>query len=1569
MADPFAPPTLPGQSTGPSVTPGVGSPDTGGFTPPPPVPAGTATTGEMPWDTLGRTLFGRDSGSPLGGIPLLGDVVGAVGNLANIGVVKPIEGAASIASHIPLGWLPGGADEGFNQLGDWMKTNDPAAYQEWQVTKAASDADVLGGGNTRADFNRQWTEHYADQTKQGFTGLGAISRDYELGAQGVGSLGGALAHGIQGLLGILGGTVQRGIAGSQVGGGFGDMIKGVAANVPFVGPLLGNAGESARLAATKAGLDRVAALQIVDPATLSDVEKTAVEHVKDGSWTEDHALNYLVTHNQSYSNEFLPQLAGQIATDPLTFATMGAGGISKAGLTAGKALVESGIPATTALERLSVVAHTVQTSSLGPAFRVARGLIDPLGVMPKRTVTQGVIDLSAGAAGAAFRRAYGEAAYTSIFPMAAKHGFADDLTSAIGAYEADQFRLMTSIDARATQLKTTLGEGLVHTNPDDVIEPMLQAAPKDAVDSLTTFITKTSKPTWNESDIAQLASRMTASFGRTTAEWATDIAKMSREEMSAWHAITYKVADKGYMEALATVDRSAYKGDLPLDQMILMNDSTLDDVAAQALIADIKAEKSLIGKRDLWNGAALRYSRIADLGRSTGSKVHLGQMTAALDVMIESLPKRALVDELNDPALQPLNDFLARNTIDGQPLWNLGFRPAEDVAWGMKRHPVSGNWIIERDPTISHVADATPAVRPYSDTTRNILGQIIGIDKATTLARPVDSVEALARTATDQVSGLRLSQNMSQRFERTMVEDLKVPKNMAREIFAKARELAGWDRTTIRGLAPSENFWQQMGDIIPEGMTVSHGGKEVILDKHLLLDRLLWAAEGDARIVGLTSNFTQRMRNTLRRQGMDSQNWAGQMTVTMYNRLRYSQPTFLIQRIADGPYFNALKGVMPVGRTLYDPAHQALSDIMGNIGRTAMGRDFAMDMPEYALRSQFSQSLRDAVLQKAGLSQKLDAIANTPDLIVRNNMIAQMHSHLGEVLNDALNDTRTAIARIGETDPATAAEMTANMNGDLAMSFAHMREVFSASAGRALSDDEVGLKYLQQQFASSARQTVSPAGKIDLQGIIGEASYMKPADIGELKALPWDAVAHAWGLENEVALRTAISPIEKVSTGGRILPNRGIDAFVEFLKEDLGAHPDVIKRFTNAAHFRWDTYWTGLREDLGLSGRVTSQMQAVIAQSATLRGMTPADYLSQMMMTNSGNVKTSLGELADFLKAGAGKGDPLVNLSKLFRAHLDLSAQRTLAEEFLKGGLHDADAAFVDLVARRAGGEVIKNPEVEATVQQFSKWVQEAFVGQFTENRNLIGKRAWELVTAIPTNRAFAFNHTEALIEQLLLQKIGIAEADAFRLAEMATSRNVVSRSLNHPVFGMYPSSYMWGKALPEMAKFVARNPYAATYQMLDVERAIATQREYDPKFANADGTLDKSSVAFLTGYLTPSLPWDDMQAASPPWMRAAQKSGFDPGMMAAAEIATISPERWYKLFAQSIGETIQFTQSQLQPQPAAFPGLDTGGPTAPPPAPTSTAAPTFSGPTSGANIQPVLSYDMDQLHKVLTAP
>jgi len=1038
---------------------------------------------------------------------------------------------------------------------------------------------------------------------------------------------------------------------------------------------------------------------------------------------------------------------------------------------------------------------------------------------------------------------------------------------------------------------------------------------------------------------------------------------------------------------------------------------------------------------------------------------------------------------LPDPAFYP--------EVNGRRrLWNIGFRPDEEVAWGLRRDVNTGRWVIDRDPTISHTVDAVPGHQPFSDTTRNVLGMIVGKSKAERLNGPVDSLEAFLNTQRDVVTGRRMVMNIEKRYERIAME-AGIPGPIAKEIFASAREVAQLDRTTVRGLNPG-NVWDAVHKIIPRDLVLKDGST---MNIHIIMDHLLKAAEGDLRIIGVTSNLSQRMRNQLRKMG-DGSNFAGQLTVTMYNRLRYSfNPMFVMQRITDAPYYKILYGVTPVGKE----AGAELRTITDNLARSGLARDFSMDMPEYATRSNFTAGIKSA-MQQAGLKDnRLQAILEAPDVLIANNMTDMLHARLGDMVRGALDN----LASAAEKDPALKAEML--KAGDvLTNSFEDWRRVYSNAAGRRLNDNEVGLRYIQDQLNAWRRHAVRADGTIDMKQLIHEGERFLPNDIGEIASIRPDDLAIQLGYPDSATLRRDITGhIEKVN--GEFILVKGehdVPWLVEQLRTQFSAHPDYVRRVEAYYSETWDDFWHRLSMGtdaggLDISTHYAKEAQTVIAREALSRGMDPWEYLSGVMASNIGakSLDTHMGQLIGFLKTGKSQ-QPLEEWTKLFRAHLDVSAQETLMREFeaatgkvspavmpaefsfvtppsapgraarppvakvpdvftheagyvyrvetpaamesglptnlgvttgtptafyegkdatkraifrmkddgtLATGRHGAGGAdrmtthatppeqiemlgadgkwhplaadpydnffansFPQMVKDRIlSGKAHPNPEVEGYMQALSKWVMETLGPKLAKNTRSDLRR---LVEAVPTSQAVNYNRSHGLVVSLLKNKIEDAQQDIFRLAEMQTQRTVLERSLNHPLFGLYPASYMWGKVLPETVKFLAKNPYAATYAIADVQRAIAIQREYDPDYEKIMAGVDASSSAFLADYLTPGLPWSDHQARMSPMWRDII-GGKDIGSIWKDELATISPQRWVAQVINSMNEVPDAIDAMSPKTPAAVSPLANlasgAGPSAQDETP-GDAGQQITGPTKASALAPILQDDLSRLSSIL---
>ena len=1247
MGDPFAQP-LP---VTPTPAPSAGA----GIIPALPPPTLTPSAGsESPLDTLGRLLFGQGNGSALGGIPVVGDIGRALGPVASAGVglaIKPIEWGATILSHIPTGWVPGGADEQFRNLGDWQKVNDPTAYAQWKITDAAANADVLGGGNMKADFTREQGVRYADMTKEGVTG--PLATTPKLAFSPAGSLGGALvdALGLWDLVPALfhlptGPDVARGIQGMDIFGG-------------------GANGETQ--------MTRIQ--QIVDRATtgqeLNPLEQQVADHMKDGSWSTEHAQNFMIANGQGFFRDFIPQMLSSIAADPLTY-MMAGGAVGTKLIKAGTQIAAAGQGAQSALESLELATSAMAANKyMAPVLKITGALINnPFGVLPKTTATQGLVDLIAGAATKSLDGIYGAGSISSAFKTGSELGITARLQSALGTYTANLARQFVVTAHRATEALTPGGaERLVaEVTPDSLVDVLMKTAPNDVVTRLTDYGYGLRQLfVGNPADDAQLAARATAAFGDTLEGWTARVAKMGDEEKSLWHAGTYSESSIQFNEALGKV--GGYTGSLPVAKFVLMNDNKLDNIAAQLLREDMATAKALkegnvAAQVKVWNDAAAKFSKIGDIGRAQEGQIQLDQLVERLTKLIDSgrLHTRVMPDELGDPALKSLQAFLDANTIDGKRLWNIGFAPDDLYLWGFERDPATDLLRIDSEPFVSHVYDAVPASRPVNDIARNLMGQVIGPVAAGKLARPIEAMEVSIKTAQDIVTGQRLIMNMEQRFTSSMAK-LGVAGRESRKLFRAARDAAQLQHTTIQGVSPT-NVWKAVEDIIPVEL-------QGVVTQRTMMNELLAASGGDLRIMGLTSGFTQRARTMLTRAGLP-ENYAGQATVNFYRTVRYTlNPCFYIQRITDGIYFNILKGVPAVwtSRALKEgsPLWQA-EQVLAKMGETGLARDFGMDMREYQLRS----DIQDLVRSKLGTIVpvgRLEGIVTGGGRWQINNQVAHFSSRLGDIVTESINEARATFEKMA-TDPAlSAAEQQGYRDAlDRMVEWNDIATQYSTAAGRTLTSTEVGLKYIQEMFHDSLGQKLSPEGDLVFRNDIKTGVYHKPANIGQVGSLNLDYLAadlgyvDSKGAADVAALREAISPTSK--------SGRSADWLRERLQQDFSAHPDYVKRAVYALQFDSGEFWGSARMALDLSPQETEQLRGVISREALSRGMQPNEYLSQVLRTNLGpiNVNDHLGKLLEVIKGGfVGSERQQINkLTSIFMGTMDLSAQRTVLANYQK---------------------------------------------------------------------------------------------------------------------------------------------------------------------------------------------------------------------------------------------------------------------------------------------------------------
>jgi hypothetical protein len=138
---------------------------------------------------------------------------------------------------------------------------------------------------------------------------------------------------------------------------------------------------------------------------------------------------------------------------------------------------------------------------------------------------------------------------------------------------------------------------------------------------------------------------------------------------------------------------------------------------------------------------------------------------------------------------------------------------------------------------------------------------------------------------------------------------------------------------------------------------------------------------------------------------------------------------------------------------------------------------------------------------------------------------------------------------------------------------------------------------------------------------------------------------------------------------------------------------------------------------------------------------------------------------------------------------------------------------------------------------------------------------------------------TQQRATEVAKMSLRAAEEQAQRTHYFAPGRSWMERSLNHPYLGLYPMSYMWGKVLPEMARFLVTRPFGLKAPLLgmalanDFMATIQNTMNQDPE---ARDYFDKRpGMVRLLNMMLPGTPWD-MPVVMPVLMRHAAELDAD---------------------------------------------------------------------------------------------
>lgn len=1063
------------------------------------------------------------------------------------------------------------------------------------------------------------------------------------------------------------------------------------------------------------------------------------------------------------------------------------------------------------------------------------------------------------------------------------------------------------------------------------------------------------------------------------------------------------------------------------DSIVKLIGENIDLDAIKEGTAKLPTGKPVKAAIKAWNEAADRFEDIAVLGKvTTGGAAQLYRKINRLSYMIqEGQFHNALgLEEMASLPKSFVRDFLGKWSDDaGEHLWRLGYKPKAQQATGLRRD-ASGKLRMVFEPNIDNVTTAIPRVNTVSENVTDALGRIIpqavkDSRVAGVATKAYDSLDVALRTATDMVSGERVMASMEQRFRTLMRKHPSGRFNdrMAKDIFKVAREYQQDRGYTIAGMSP-DDFWKATKDQLIDVVDADVAKRDIF-------NMLLEAAGGDMRVLGVTNGMTQRIRSGLVSRGLDPNNYTGALTVSLYNMMRYTlNPLFFFQSLVDAPWFNMYRGVMPdirgrapaPGTPMFE-----MQGVMSAMSRTTLGRALQMDYTERIATIGYQMNVMDALKQVPGLEQGLGTLMKARvGQMITNNELLFINSQIGDIVVDAIATTKRALAdRAAAAGTAEEAAQWANQSVDIERVFEHLTDEMTDALGRAPTKSELGLRYFSEMINDSKTAVMTKDGLLSYQDTMRRGGYFDAGEVGQLKPLHLDYGASSLGLPN---VRTALDLKEAISRGVYTTSD------VRDIMKQAGYQKANIKRFMDALMFNWEDYFNGLRRELGMSRYEMDGIEDLIAREAQALDLKPVEYLTQVLAMTAKKETAAARAATKAAKAGApipavdptdglgltehmratldvmraaAKGEAGIDeMTKVVANHLHPSMKQTLLDHFMeritgKNGLieqamaaGDTKAAqdynliledlkggwgaraideFRDLVIRRAGGEAIGvEPEVERAVAYFSKFVNSL------NPKVVAGDMLKDIIDRIPVEGASPYNFTQAVLMDTMAESFRLAEKDAIRLAHMQTERTVLERVMNHPFWAMYPSSYFWGKVIPETFKFIATDPFgmrtslgAQTYTR--VKQSIELQSLYDDRMKALWDRLGKSAVLGLISYTSPAMPWEDMTSYLPPWYRAITRDGIDLMSIYRSEANTIAPDRWVRSPIEAIEEVGDWVStgvdSLTQGDQNGLEQISIEGAT-----PTTEQAPEgFAGPVTGMDLGPVLAGEMADLQSVLS--
>jgi len=190
------------------------------------------------------------------------------------------------------------------------------------------------------------------------------------------------------------------------------------------------------------------------------------------------------------------------------------------------------------------------------------------------------------------------------------------------------------------------------------------------------------------------------------------------------------------------------------------------------------------------------------------------------------------------------------------------------------------------------------------------------------------------------------------------------------------------------------------------------------------------------------------------------------------------------------------------------------------------------------------------------------------------------------------------------------------------------------------------------------------------------------------------------------------------------------------------------------------------------------------------------------------------------------------------------------------------------------GSSLAPTPGLKAIFNAFGGWGRRNLEGGVREvNEEVRGVFDTWFRTADHSEPSATFDADEYRWAQSMQQMFTLAEEGAHTRHYYKRGRSWTERSVNHPYLGMYPASYMWGKVLPAMVRFLVAKPFGVDAPFAGVQMAkhaafyAQLMIQTNPELQDFIEQHPESVRMFAM--LLPGTPWD-IPVNVPAWARHA---------------------------------------------------------------------------------------------------